>query len=339
MPTAEIEVLQYYEQAYLPDKHARPKSRGTREQFRTDLRTFDLAFRFRLASEGQRLRNARLADLTDESLKGAMAFQLGRGRTDATANRLYRTLCAVWRHAFEKGILTTPPRTKAYKEARREPEAWSLEQYVAILDAAGQLNGWVGDVLAKKFFSAYLWTTYAIGSRQRVTLSIPTANFDPRRGDVLLPASEQKQNADQRMELLPEAVEAIAQLRSAERGLPLLFGDWTGSITNFNKRLRRIIVAAGLRPSVDKVTRWDLSHKIRRTFATHACANSDEETVRKLLGHSHISVTRRYLDARFLPRVSARNVVPPLRPLTDPPPPPQPPPSDQPLRLWRPEAG
>ena len=66
---------------------------------------------------------------------------------------------------------------------------------------------------------------------------------------------------------------------------------------------------------------------------------SDEETARKLLGHSHISVTRRYLGERFLPSVSARAVVPPLRP-TDPGPPAPEPTGDEPtIQIYRPEAG
>jgi integrase len=268
------------------------------------------------------LRGPRLSDLSDELLKHAMKFQVDRGRSTDTANKLYRTICAVWRHAWDQGLVVAPPRTKKYREAAREPQAWSLEEMLAIITAAEQLDGHVGAALAKVFFPAYCWCTYAIGSRQSVTLATPTANFDEQRGAILLPAELQKQHADQWMELIPEAAEAIARLQSRQRGLERLFGDWTFSITYFNKRLRRIIVAAGLRSTPQEVTRRDLSHKFRRTFATHACAASDEETVRQLLGHSHISVTRRYLDKRFLGGVSARQVVPPLRSrVADPPPP------------------
>ncbi|WP_428303865.1 tyrosine-type recombinase/integrase [Lacipirellula sp.] len=339
--TLHTEVTEYYEHIYRPDKHALPKSHTTRDSFRTELRTFNAALRFRLADEGKKLRNAAMLDLTDWMLKAAMTYQVDRGRAVPTANKLYRTLCAIWRDAFDRGLMAAPPRTKAFKEPKREPQCWSLAEYERILDAADRLQGWVGAVEAKIFFAAYLWCTYSVGSRQGVTLAIPSDDFDAVRGDLLLPADEQKQNADQRVELLPEAVKAISRLRSQERGLKLLFGDWRGHITNFNMRLRKIIVAAGLRHNVDEVTRWDLSHRIRRTFATHACANSDEETVRQLLGHSHISVTRRYLDKRYLPRVSARNVVPPLRQPTPDPPPPTPPPvqpAEMPLRVWHPEA-
>lgn len=330
------EVSEYYQRVYQPDKHATPKQAATRRQFECDLRTFDKAFRFRLAEEGRKLRAPRLSDLSDEILKYAMKFQVDRKRSIATANKLYRALCAVWRHAWEKGHVASPPRTKKYREAKREPQAWSLEEMLAIITAAEQLDGHVGAALAKVFFPAYCWCTYAIGSRQSVTLATPTANFDEQRGAILLPADLQKQNADQWMELIPEAAEAIAKLRSRQRGLERLFGDWTFSITYFNKRLRRIIVAAGLRPTPEDVTRWDLSHKFRRTFATHACAASDEETVRRLLGHSHISVTRGYLDKRFLGGVSARQVVPPLRGGANDPPSPD---DRPPLRIHRPEAG
>lgn len=334
-PTTETEIAEYYRRTYQPDRHATPKQASTRKQFECDLRTFDKAFRFRLAEQGSKLRSPRLSDLSDELLKHAMKFQVDRGRAVDTANKLYRTICAVWRHAWDQGLVVAPPRTKKYREAAREPQAWSLEEMLAIITAAEQLDGHVGAALAKVFFPAYCWCTYAIGSRQSVTLATPTANFDEQRGAILLPAELQKQHADQWMELIPEAAAAIAKLHSRARGLERLFGDWTYSITYFNKRLRRIIVAAGLRERIEDVTRWDLSHKFRRTFATHACAASDEETVRQLLGHSHISVTRRYLDKRFLGGVSARQVVPPLRGRTGDPPPDERPP----LRIHRPEAG
>lgn len=346
-------VAAYYQRKYRLHHHATPKQRSTRAMFETELRTFSKAFHFHLAEASLAteaplaIREPVLRDLAplaeseacptlraDDLLKYAMAWQVGRGRTKETANKLYRVLCAIWRAAFDDGTLPCPPRTKKFREATREPRCWSLAEMYAIIRAAEQEPGWVGGIEARIFFPAYCWCTYAVGSRQSVTLSTPVENFDERTGAILLSAELQKQDADQWLDLIPAAAAAMARLRSRERGLALLFGDWTYSITYFNKRLRRIIVRAGLRESPSEVTRWDLSHKFRRTFATFVTANSDEETARKLLGHSDISVTRRYLDKRFIGGVSARSVVPPLGPR------PTDPDGDKPpLRIHRPEAG
>jgi integrase len=349
MPTSpassEIPVWDYYQAKYRLANHAQPKQQKTVAQYETDLRILNQAFQFRLCERGERLRMVTLADLDDELLQYAMKWQLDRGRVAATANRLFRTVKAVWNLAFEQGLVAAPPRTKRYREADRVPRAWTLDEFSDIMAAAEAAPGWVGEVLARDFFAAYFWFTYATGARQGVTLALPTSGFNPRRGEVTLPAELQKQNADQVMGLLPEAASAIAKLRSAERGLERLFGDFDGSITHFNKRLRKIIVASGLRATPKDVTRRELSHMVRRTFATHVTANSDEETARKLLGHSHISVTRKYLDPTIIGGPSARDLVPPLRPLGDgpppspsPPDPPTSPPSGKPtLRIHRPD--
>lgn len=333
-----IAVAEFYEGTYRPDKHALPKSHGTRDLFRTDIRNFNSAVQFQRAEAGERLRPATLEDFTDERLKAAMAWQVDRGRTAATANRMYRVIRALWRDAHDRGLVATLPKTKPFKEPKRKPQCWSVEEYSAIMTAAEAAPGWVGSILARDFFPAYFWFTYATGARQGVTLAFPAADFDAASGAIVLPAELQKQGADQNMELLPECVAALQKLRSAERGLDRLFGDWSGSITHFNKRLRKIIVAAGLRKTMQDVKRTDLSHKIRRTFATHVCAASDKETARVLLGHSHPSVTKLYLDERFLPHPSARDLVPPLLPRDPGGGPSAPPPAPQrTLRIHRPE--
>lgn len=303
----------YYEATYRLEHHARPKQKNTVAQFQTDLRIFNEAFRFRLGQLGKRIRPVALEDLSDELLKFSMAWQLGRGRTEATANRLYRTIKAVWMDAFRRDLLPAPPRTKRYEEPKRQPRAWTEGEYSAILDACARAPGWVGAVLARDFYPAYGWFVYSTGARQGVTLALPTQCFAAERGEVTLPAELQKQNADQILTLQAAAVEAIARLRSAERGLDRLFGDFCGSVAKFNKRWRRIIVDAGLRESPDKVSRRELSHMIRRTFATHARKRGSLDEVRELLGHSHQSVTERYIDVTQVDGPSARDLLPALR--------------------------
>lgn len=332
-----VEVSAHYEGTYRPDKHARPKQHNTREQYRTDLRILNEAFRFRLCEQGERLRNVTLGDLSDELLKYAMSWQLSRGRTEGTANRLYRTIKAVWRDAFDRGLVAALPRTKKFEEPTREPRAWTLAEYGQIIGAAEQEPGWVGAALARDFFPAYGWFIYATGARQGVTLAVPAECFDETRGEVTLPAELQKDDAEQIFSLLPQAVAAIAKLRSRQRNLERLFGDYRGSVTAFNRRWRKIIVRAGLREKPEDVTRRELSHMIRRTFATQVVINSDEETARQLLGHSHISVTRKYIDKRQVGGPSARDLVPPLRPTPEPTDPPPTPPASGPLRIFSPD--
>ncbi|MBA3481721.1 MAG: site-specific integrase [Pirellulales bacterium] len=332
----ETDLHAYYGDSYRPQRHASPDQKATRANATTQINNYNSALRYRQAAAGQRLRNATLADLTDDNLAAAMAWLLECNRAATTANKLYRTIVAIWNHAIERDLIAKPTKIKKLREHKRKPIAWSVDEYRRLVETGARCSGSIGKIAEKLWWPAFLRVAFNTAGRKNVLLQTPTGNFEAIRGEILLPAKHQKHRTDHLIELHPETTEALIALQSRDRGLDRLFGDAPTSELHFNNRLRQLIVDAGLRKDRKSVTRDDLTHKIRRTALTQIAAVHGLEAAQKFAGHSHASVTLRYIDDRFMPDKSARLIVPQLRLISDDPPAD---PDDPPMRIYRPEAG
>lgn len=261
-----------------------------------------------LVARGEPSRPLALGDLSDELLAAAMLWRREAGCSAATCNKLFRVVKAVWHLAVKRGHVARSPQAERFREPQREPVAWLPEEWAAILQAAAAEPGRVGDVSAGAWYLALLWFLYSTGVRISAAMATPTANFDARRAEVLVPAASQKQRADQRLQLVPPAVEALVAIRP-ERHVRL-FDDWPYDRTvrqwpALCKRLKRILARAGLPAS-----RRDLFHKIRRTTITHVDAGAGLAVAQKLAGHSDPRVTRAYIDRRLGQVVDVSRLLP-----------------------------
>ncbi len=272
--------------------------------------------RFRQWHRERTGREPELDDLTPANIEGAMSWQLGRGRAKPTANKLRRHLLAIRNYAVRCGELPplAPTQTvDAVKEPHREPDCWTLSQWERILDAATRLRGTVGEVPAAVFAEALLRTVYNTGARISAVMQIKTDLVDLDAGVLLIHAEAQKDAEDLRVTLLPRTVAALRSLGAHGR-LPRLFDDWPHDrkVTQWpalNRLLKRLLVDAGLFASPEAVTRRDLWHKVRRTFATAITAKAGMAVAQSMLGHSSLDVTRRYVDRSKLDVPSAATLL------------------------------
>jgi integrase len=268
-----------------------------------------------------------LSDVTNEFVAASMANFLDRGRAPATANKHLRQLAAVInfarrnrRMAIEAITVVNVPMLK------RTPRAWLEDEMQAILTAAGKLPGYVGPVPAGVFFSGLILFVLNTGCRITSVMRTPLKCLDLDRGTVIVPAENQKHRADEPFPLTPECVQVLRMFRFDNRpgGPPeTVFGDWpfdrnrpAGSIAwvSLTRRLRRILVAAGLFKSEREVSPGDLWHKFRKTMASHVAAKLGRAAAQALLGHSDLKVTERYLDDRIVSRPDVRTALPSLVP-------------------------
>lgn len=334
-----MSALDYFRLAYVPDRLPGGGHRTTRAEYESQLAKLERYHTRWLATLGEAPRPLVLADLSDQLLKFAMQADVEAGNSASTANKLYRHIKAIGDHAWGAD-LAPRIRSKRYKELKREPRAWLPEEVAAIVQAAMVLPGLVGDtpalvgegvvtrcraarpfgeVAARVYWTAFVLTKLSLGVRISAHMAIPTQQLDLARGQLLVPAPTQKQRADQVFDLLPSAVEALAALAPAARGLPTLFADWPFDQREGWRALRRhhevLLVRAGLFASIAEVSRADHFHKYRKTVATEIAAQKGVDAARVYLGHSSVQVTERYLDARRLARVKISEV------LTDPLPP------------------
>jgi site-specific recombinase XerD len=271
------------------------------DDYKLQVRTLQKFFDRECRERGEAPRNLTIEDVDDGLLAGAMAWLKAEGRSARTCNKLRRTIRAI--HAFalnEKGFPGKPLRIKKYKELKRRPQAWRPEQVGRLLEAARAMPGMVGCVPAGRWHYAHLMFLLNTGTRITAAMETPSAMLDLEQGWVTIPAEVQKHDQDEMFDLLPETVEALRAIQPHRHRR--IFDDWPFDRTKRQwpaliKRLKKILVAAGLFPSVKEIPpRLELFHKLRRCFATFIAIKAGKGASRELCGHSDESVTDLYLD-------------------------------------------
>jgi integrase len=309
-----LSLSELFESSYVLKPRVASGSKATVVDYRIQLRHLDRYFQSIAGRE------MLITDFSDQVIFGAMKSRLDSGCTVDTANKLRAFAVALWNHACDRfpDVAPRPPRRiDKFRPPKRDPECWSQEEFELILRAANKLCGTVGDVALSEFADCLLRVEYNSGARISAVMSIETAWVDVSSAQLVIRAEAQKDDEDQTVRLLPGTMDAIARLHVRGR-LPRLFDDWPydRSVVQWpalNNLLAGLIVDAGLRPNRAAVTRRDLWHKIRRTFATYITIKAGIETAREMLGHSSVEVTRRYVDKSKLGRRSQADL------LTDPP--------------------
>lgn len=275
-----------------------------------------------------------LGMLTDDFVAGVQAFVIRGGYAPETANLHRRNLLAIWRYAWKRRLLAELPRdVPALPEPKHLRECWSAAEVGQLLDACRSVEGSVAGVPASVWWPALIMLVYDTGLRIGAVLSLKVRDFDEREGWVRATHRTQKHRADQVLKLHSDTVDALRAMLSTEERTPrrkrvrgtyatrapggvcvkrrplemldtTLFA-WPYTGDHLRREFKLILAAAGL-----SYRREDLFHKLRRTTATLLAAAAGEAAAQHQLGHSHISVTRRYFDERRLNRVHAADVLP-----------------------------
>jgi integrase len=306
----------WFEQVYRPLKR-KLKKQATFDDYATLRLHFKHYLIERDAKQGIVRTNAYPADLSDINIGGYMAWKeaahkVGKKEFPAcqppTINKHRRYLMAMAAIAKKKGFIAELPDVERCAEFDREPECWSIEEMGAILDAASTETGMIGESPARLWWQAIIWMVFNTGFRISALMSVKSCDVQLDKRWLIVRAEQQKDKADQPMDLLPETIAALHALNF--KHLACVFDDWPydrgqRQWKTLNKYLKRILERAGL-----SAGRKDLWHKYRRTFATYITANSDLETARSLCGHSNSKTTKRYIDPRKLKTPLVANLLP-----------------------------
>jgi len=297
-------------------RHLAAASAATISDLHTQVRTLQKYFDHISSLAGHEARPVEVGDLTDDLVAGCMAWLLtlpicpGReGRTVNTANKWFRNIRFLWRFAQEEDLLARRLKVKRYREPTIEPECWSLAELDRILHHAARVKGRVGDVPAGLFWLSLITFKYSTGVRISAVMKCPIKKLDLPAARVKIAAATQKQKADQVFDLIPQCVEALSQLRPERNAR--IFDDWpydrrpASRWRALTQGLRRILRSAEL-PETSR----DLWHKIRRTTITYTAAKAGKAAACEIAGHSHMSVTERYLDKSKLEHLSLRDILP-----------------------------
>jgi integrase len=249
----------------------------------------------------------RLSDLSDDLLARVCGRLLSEGRSPATANKVRSQLVALWNFAARRGLVTTWPTLRKYREYKREPTAWTREQLTRLFAVAASRKGSIGRVPASLWWLTLLSLLWDTGLRIGAAMQLRWQQVDFERGYVLALAEQQKQGADQWFRLHPDTLKILRLLegyategcQEKENG-PIF--RWPRAICTLWNAYKDLLTAAELPNG-----RRDKFHRIRRSVATHYEVAGGNAT--ELLGHSCRAVTKSYLDATITGKVWAADLL------------------------------
>jgi site-specific recombinase XerD len=310
MITKKSTLLEFYRLVYQPAKHPGDRQRTTIESFESAIGVLDRFARDRQAVPGlYGVQGVRLENLSDELVVGCMNWLVDQGRSRATANKLRRHINALWRLAQRRSIVKTGPINERYRENLADPIAFLPEEFAKLLATAKRTRGWIGQAPASDWWTFFLLLAYNVGGRIQALRLIETKSLDLTRGEVLLAAHTQKQRKDQRIKLFPSTLAACTKLKIVERRLPTLLGDCLFGSPWLRRKFSDLLVEAGLFTSRADIPRTLKFHALRKTLASKLAAEHGEHVACSILGHSQVTVTRRYIDPRYIATPSVPELI------------------------------
>jgi len=292
---APLTVREFFEEAYRPFRLA-GKADTTVDAYRAALN--------HLTNGGP---DPALVDCDAAAIAGCCARLIDAGRSPATADKTRRHLAAILNYAATLGKIDAAPKTDRIDQPKKIPEAWTVEQVAAILDAAKKQPGKIAGIPAPLWWSGLLLVLYDTGLRIGAALALRWEDYRTApRPHVIARHETQKQKADQLLDLADETVAAlnslaqhlafanVADIPPAARDcvFPWPHDQGRPNWPTLTRRFRKILAAAGL-----PAGRRDLFHRLRRTTASYLAAAGANAQHR--LGHSSATVTAAYLDPRI----------------------------------------
>lgn len=277
------------------------KSYEARNQF-SEKTVYQYAVQLRLF-ERYLGRPATTADL-DDDIVTMYLIDRAKKTTPANANKSRNHLLALWRFAWRKRWVYEAPDVKPLKQPKRNPDAWSADEFARLVETAYLGEGWLSRSMVGGFhiagLPANLWwtglllTAYNTAGRIGALLQMPPSDVNLDTGRIMLRAEYSKTMTDQPFTLDPATVAILGQFYDKERALLFPFPFSNASLYLY---FRRLLKAAGL-----PVTPRGVFHKIRRTVATLSEIHIGAGAATGILGHSSRAVTiRSYLDRSKLP--------------------------------------
>lgn len=273
-----MQLSDFFDSVYLPRKLFGKSHETTR------------LIRYSIASFTRTIgRSAVLADLCDDNIRRHMMRVIADGKAVATANKDRAQLLAVWRFAYLLRYLDHQPTVQPLPQPERVPRAWEQHEVQAIVDACGRLQGKVGRIPARYWWSALVETCLDTGERIGAVSSAQWSWLSGRW--MLVPAECRKGGKrDRQYRLNASTVCAITKMRCYSESEKIW--PWPYTHTYLWTRYKAILRTAGL-----PTDRRSSFHRIRRTVASvcHAAGMNAQE----VLDHADRRTTQKYLDPRF----------------------------------------
>ena len=168
------------------------------------------------------------------------------------------------------------------KVPKRLPQILSREEVVRLIESAATLRG-----------RTLLTTTYAAGLRVSEVCALQLADIESAPDRMCLKVRQGKGGQDRYTLLSPRLLDQLRHYWHDQRPRLWLFPNRSGTAPIDSCTAQRIYCAAR---DAAGIAREGGIHTLRHGFATHLLeAGVDLPTIQRLLGHSHISTTMRYV--------------------------------------------
>lgn len=208
------------------------------------------------------------------------SFQVALVDRQVSWSLFNQTVCALrFFYRVTLGRADDLPMIPFAKKPRRLPSVLSPEEVLRLLEAADHPRD-----------RALLQTTYALGLRLSEVLHLQVTDIDSSR--MVVQVRQGKGGKDRLVPLSPRLLSELRDYWLRYRPRPWLFPGAKKSPLNaasVQRRLQRIVMRSGLTKPVTM-------HTLRHSYATHLLeAGIDVVTLQRLLGHSSLETTTRYL--------------------------------------------
>lgn len=254
-------------------------------------------------------RELMLDELSDETLSGMMEWMLAEGLSTNTVNGARGYLCAIWRVAHERRLLETLPRVRKVRVHLHEPDSWTAEELMLILESVDLERGQYVGIERSLWWRAFLLVGYYTALRRGALLRLRRQDVNLATGWIDVPPHFMKNRRGKKFRIGPDAIEAVANIcpRTDSRTDPRALFPWPLERSTINHHWKRLLVRAGL-----PTGRRQGPHKLRRTTATMVAVEAGMHAAMSILGHSEEYMTMRYVDPSKLPGADATKFLPPL---------------------------
>lgn len=223
--------------------------------------THAASLRYRVDKFGDWLGHlATLADLQADIVNGwVLALQQTGKFKPRTVIHFRDAILFVWRAAFERGDVPTPPnRIRQVKVPQQVVTAWTLEELRELVSAVTILRGRVPghEIRKADWMRGYIYTGYCTGLR-RCDL-VNCAHWRNVTDDVLT-VVQNKTGFVVSRRLTKQSVEALTLIGSNDYVLP-----WGGRRRSFYESFKRLVASAGIRPGTPKMLRRTAGSMVER---------------------------------------------------------------------------
>lgn len=228
-----------------------------------------------------------LSDLSDELLIDCMQWQLDRGRSLATANKVHAHITAIWNFAARKGLTGNVfPTLRRFDEPERTPRAWTELQLRTLFATLENVPGSICGLPYNEWHVCHHLAIWYSAERLWASLQIRLVDVDLTTGWFRIRGETRKNRTRDLVRRLPaEVLPRFRRFVEHDPARKLLFPIDCCYETVFN-RYKIALRMAGL-----PCDRESMYHRMRRSAISHFKRLGGNGT--ELADHSSPAVTRR----------------------------------------------